>query len=285
MSCRDKAQAESAFKSGCEIGADEGAHGLGFAFQDLDGVQRFCAIGRINGLGGGGHVAHAKSSHASGCTFDSMGNFAPALGITLIPNTVQLCHHIGDLTIEQTENFSVQHFVAAGVAAAAIVLIGIGTVLAYSQGSKTSPIVASAILRPIDSPASSSGSITAVAIGDTRRPTVHTERLAALPVEEFYEVWLLGPATQKMLPVGVLPPSWFGTNSIGASIMADYSAVDLSLQSNYGNPAHSNTSVRHASFFLRVDLLRRSSSRDSDSPIKACCKIAVCDSTDELRPN
>lgn|GEM_PF-801840 len=139
-------------------------------------------------------------------------------------------------------------FVAAGVAAAAIVLIGIGTVLAYSQGSKTSPIVASAILRPIDSPASSSGSITAVAIGDTRRLTVHTERLAALPAEEFYEVWLLDPATQKMLPVGVLPPSGIGSYSMGASIMADYSAVDVSLQTNNGNPAHSTTSVLRASF-------------------------------------
>ena len=135
----------------------------------------------------------------------------------------------------------------AGIAAAAIVLGGVGVAL-HSDSAKTGPVVASAALRPIAAPASSSGSIRAVAIGETRRLTVQTSRLTAPPAQHYYEVWLLDPTTQKMLPVGVLPPSGTGSYSMGASIMAGYSAVDISLQANNGNPAHSTISVLRAVF-------------------------------------
>ena len=66
--------------------------------------------------------------------------------------------------------------------------------------------------------------------------------------ESFYEVWLLNPATLKMLPVGVLPPSGSGTYNMDAALMKDYSAVDVSLQVNDGNPAHSKVSVLRGYF-------------------------------------
>jgi len=59
-------------------------------------------------------------------------------------------------------------------------------------------------------------------------------------------VWLLDPATLKMLPMGVLSPSGHGEYSVSATIMNGYSAVDVSLQANNGNPAHSQTSVMRA---------------------------------------
>jgi hypothetical protein len=77
---------------------------------------------------------------------------------------------------------------------------------------------------------------------------VHTENLAKPSGQHFYEVWMLNPSTQKMLPVGVLPPSGTGSYTMGASIMTGYSAVDISLQANNGNPAHSKTSVLRATF-------------------------------------
>ncbi len=106
----------------------------------------------------------------------------------------------------------------------------------------------SAALKPIDAPASATGSIKAVAVGETRNLIVETKNLATPTAQHFYEVWMLNPSTLKMLPVGVLPPSGTGTYSIGASIMTGYSAVDISLQTNNGDPAHSNTSVLRAVF-------------------------------------
>ena len=138
--------------------------------------------------------------------------------------------------------------VMAGVAAAVIVLfgIGLGTVLLHSRSSGTGHVVASAALEPVDGAASGGGSIKAVAIGDTRRLTVRATGLAEPASQHFYEVWLLDPRTQKMLPVGVLPPSGSGSYSMAASIMDGYSAVDVSLQENNGNPAHSSSSVLRA---------------------------------------
>jgi Anti-sigma-K factor rskA len=142
--------------------------------------------------------------------------------------------------------------VVAGVAAMVIALVGagvgVGTVIARPGKLTSGPLVASAALKPIDAPTSASGSIKAVAVGDTRNLTVETKNLKAPSSAHFYEVWMLNTSTQKMLPVGVLPPSGTGTYSMGASIMAGYSAVDISLQTNNGNPAHSSTSVLRATF-------------------------------------
>jgi hypothetical protein len=142
--------------------------------------------------------------------------------------------------------------VVVGVAALVVALVGagvgVGTFIARPKKLTPGPVVASAVLRPIDGPPSATGSIKAVAVGATRRLTVETKNLKAPAGEHFYEVWMLNTATQKMLPVGVLPPSGTGTYSMGASIMAGYSAVDISLQTNNGNPAHSTTSVLRATF-------------------------------------
>jgi hypothetical protein len=138
--------------------------------------------------------------------------------------------------------------VVAGVAAAVLVLVGVATFLVRSDNTPSGDVVASAPLKPIDAPALATGSIKAVAVGGTRDLIVNTKNLEPLSGQHFYEVWMLNPTTQKMLPVGVLPPSGTGTYSIGASIMTGYSAVDISLQTNNGNPAHSNTSVLRATF-------------------------------------
>jgi anti-sigma-K factor RskA len=151
-------------------------------------------------------------------------------------------------TIRSTKRIRRLAVVVAGAAAAVLVLVGIGTFIARSKNPPSGSVVASAALKPIDAPASATGSIRAVAVGDTRNLTVETNNLKAPSGEHFYEVWMLNTSTQKMLPVGVLPPSGTGTYSMGASIMAGYSAVDISLQTNNGNPAHSSTSVLRATF-------------------------------------
>jgi hypothetical protein len=88
--------------------------------------------------------------------------------------------------------------------------------------------------------------VSVFADGTTRSLTVETHRLPEPAPQRFYEVWLLDPATRKMLPMGVLSPSGRGNYSVSAGIMAGYSAVDVSLQANDGDPAHSETSVLRA---------------------------------------
>ena len=138
--------------------------------------------------------------------------------------------------------------VVAGVAAGLLVLVGVVHFLVGPDNPPSGSVVASAALKPINAPPSATGNIKAVAVGGTRNLIVHTENLGAPSAEQFYEVWMLNPSTLKMLPVGVLPPSGTGTYSMGASIMTGYSAVDISLQTNNGNPAHSDTSVLRATF-------------------------------------
>lgn len=137
----------------------------------------------------------------------------------------------------------------AAVAAAVIVVLGALGVTAprFSRSSKR-PIVAQAALRPLDAPPSATGSVTVAVDGSTRELTVRTRDLARPPSQSFYEVWLLDPATLKMLPMGVLPPSGSGFYAVAASVMSGYSAVDVSLQPNNGNPAHSQTSVLRTSY-------------------------------------
>jgi Anti-sigma-K factor rskA, C-terminal len=138
--------------------------------------------------------------------------------------------------------------VAAAAAAVIVVLGALGVTAARFSRSLKRPIVAQAALRPLDAPPSATGSVTVAADGSTRELTVRTWDLARPPAQSFYEVWLLDPATLKMLPMGVLPPSGSGSYSVGAGLMSGYSAVDVSLQPNNGNPAHSQTSVLRATY-------------------------------------
>ena len=139
-------------------------------------------------------------------------------------------------------------WVAAAVLAVLIVG-GAATVLAVHR-APVAPLqlrVASAALYPITAPPNASGSVAVSAEGSTRSLHVDAQHLPEPAAQGFYEVWLLDPTTNKMLPMGVLSPSGRGEYGVSANIMSGYSAVDISLQANDGNPAHSRTSVPRAS--------------------------------------
>jgi anti-sigma-K factor RskA len=139
--------------------------------------------------------------------------------------------------------------VAVLVAVAAVVVLVAALGLTGVLGGRTTPtrtVVAEAPLHPIDAPATATGTVTVLANGTTRQMLVSTRDLGAAGPQSYYEVWLLDPATLKMLPVGVLPPSGAGTYAVTADLMSGYSAVDVSLQADDGNPAHSQTSVLRA---------------------------------------
>jgi hypothetical protein len=98
-------------------------------------------------------------------------------------------------------------------------------------------------LHHLDAPTQAAGAVTVRALGETREMLITTKRLPKLLPDQFYEVWLLQPATNKMLPVGVLPPSGSGSFELAAVVMSQFSAIDVSLQANNGDPAHSSRSV------------------------------------------
>jgi hypothetical protein len=134
-------------------------------------------------------------------------------------------------------------------AAAAVILVAAGALIG-TQLNRThtahAPVSVQARLQPVQAPPGAGGRIQVAATSQTRQLEVYTVGLPAAPPNHYYEVWVFDPATLKMLPMGILGPSGQGQYQIAAPIMAGYSAVDISLQTNDGNPAHSNVSVLRA---------------------------------------
>ncbi|MBV9794680.1 MAG: anti-sigma factor [Actinobacteria bacterium] len=130
------------------------------------------------------------------------------------------------------------------VALAAAVVIAAGAVAAgLGLSASGPPVLNQAALRPLQAPAGASGAVTVTAASGARQVQVTTADLPDPGQGHFYEVWLLDPATLKMMPMGALAPSGQTTFAVAAGLMAGYSAVDISLQANNGNPAHSAVSV------------------------------------------
>ena len=127
-------------------------------------------------------------------------------------------------------------------AAALVVAVGFGVVSATAHRSAPS-LAAVAALHHLDAPVSAEGRVTVHATTAELQMHVVTTGLPTLPPNHFYEVWLLNPTSNKMLPLGVLSVTGTSTFSIAKPIMSQFSAVDISLQDNDGSPQHSSTSV------------------------------------------
>jgi Anti-sigma-K factor rskA len=124
-----------------------------------------------------------------------------------------------------------------------VAAVGTGLVVGRALGPRPAPVAATVTLQHLDAPASARGKATVRAKGATRQMELVTIGLPEPPPDHFYEIWLLQPSTNKMLALGVLPPSGSGSYSITAALMSQFSAVDVSLQENNGDPAHSEVSV------------------------------------------
>lgn len=133
---------------------------------------------------------------------------------------------------------------AGGMVLAVLLGLASGFLLsrtAFAAHGPTGPVVASGRLRGVDAPAAA-GAAEVLAAGPARVVHVRAEHLPALRPGQFYEVWLLDPRTDKMLPLGVLPPSGRAAFAIPAALTQGYSALNVSLQKDNGDPAHSATS-------------------------------------------
>ena len=76
-----------------------------------------------------------------------------------------------------------------------------------------------------------------------RRMTVTTDDLPALRPGQYYEVWLLDPKAGTVFPVGVLPRDGEARFTLPASVVGRYQAIDVSLEADDGDPAHSKHSL------------------------------------------
>jgi hypothetical protein len=127
--------------------------------------------------------------------------------------------------------------------AAAVVIVAGAVAAGLGLSSSSAPVTNRAALRALQAPAGAHGAVTVTAASGARQVQVSTAGLPAPGQGHYYEVWLLDPATLKMLPMGALAPSGHATFGVATGLMAGYSAVDVSLQANNGNPVHSATSV------------------------------------------
>jgi hypothetical protein len=129
------------------------------------------------------------------------------------------------------------------VAAAVLALAVVGGVVATRSNPTSAPLAAVASLEHLDAPASAVGHVSVHATSAELVMIVTTTGLPVLQANHFYEVWLLAPTTNKMLPLGVLSVTGRSTFTISRPLMSQFSAIDISLQDNDGSPQHSKTSV------------------------------------------
>lgn len=143
------------------------------------------------------------------------------------------------------------------LAAAAVLVAGSAGITATFVGNDDpAPVVAepapeppaqTATLQPIDSTASGKV-LMADAVDDWVKMTVDTKDLPSLPDGQFYYVWLLDPDTNKMLPVGAIGSDGKASFELPVNLIGEYSAVDISLEHDDGDPEHSITSVLRAEY-------------------------------------
>jgi hypothetical protein len=142
--------------------------------------------------------------------------------------------------------------VVAAAATVGVVLGSIATAVLTDRPTSPTPsppapppsVLAAAPLAPVgDENPRVSGEVEMydAEVGHTRM-RIRTAELPAAGAGHFYYAWLLDPATQKMLPLGQVGPDG-GSFDVADSALASYSAVDISLEDDDGDPAHSVTSV------------------------------------------
>ena len=99
-------------------------------------------------------------------------------------------------------------------------------------------------LAPVEG--SGSGTVSMTETGTVAVMRIVTQDLRPLEPGKFYYAWLLDPVTNKMLPLGQVGPDGTVSFEVSPILLASYSAIDVSLESDDGDPGHSPRSVLRA---------------------------------------
>jgi Anti-sigma-K factor rskA len=148
------------------------------------------------------------------------------------------------------------------VAAAAVVVgaaLGVAGATALDEPSAedapTQAAYASVSLSPVEGSAAGEARMVEES-GQQTRMVIEVSGLHRAGNGRFYYAWLLDPETDKMLPLGQLDPNGTASFSLDDALVESYSAIDVSLEDDDGDPGHSVTSVLRGSY----DVDERSSS-------------------------
>jgi len=131
---------------------------------------------------------------------------------------------------------------------AAVAAVVLGAVVLVGLNRESAPTVPVQTARLSAVTGAGSGEVTMRSPGRSTYMTIRTTGLGAAGPGHFYYAWLLDPATNKMLPLGQVGADGTATFEVDSGIVAAYHAVDVSLQSDNGNPGHSDTSVLRAQY-------------------------------------
>ncbi|MFN8194530.1 MAG: anti-sigma factor [Nocardioidaceae bacterium] len=132
-------------------------------------------------------------------------------------------------------------------AAAAVVALVAGTAVTTARLVETDepgggPVAGvTGRLSPVEG--AGTGEVLMAERGRTVVVTIRTHDLPRARSGEFYYAWLLEPSTNKMLPLGQVGPGGSASFELPDSLVDRYVAVDVSLEDDDGDPAHSVTSV------------------------------------------
>jgi len=139
--------------------------------------------------------------------------------------------------------------VLLALAAAAVVVVALlAGVRPWQADEPPDPVAAdrSATLEPLGG--GGGGRVSMTDGGAETRMVIETHDLPALEDGQFYYAWLLDPATNKMLPLGQVGTTAPASFDVAAGLLDAYSAVDVSLEDDDGDPQHSPTSVLRARY-------------------------------------
>jgi hypothetical protein len=135
------------------------------------------------------------------------------------------------------------------VAAAIALALGVtGTAWWRSDDSPGPDPGIEAALTPLSVTVPGEGSVRMVEHDGRTRMTLTVRDLPRAESGEFYYAWLLDPASNKMLALGLVDPGGGATFEVDDRLVAAYSAVDVSLEADDGDPAHSVTSVLRGTY-------------------------------------
>ena len=134
---------------------------------------------------------------------------------------------------------------AAALVVAAGLGVGAGTWLS-SRGTDEPTPQRSATLQAVTG--NGHGTVSMTEDDGQTTMAISTSDLPAARDGQFYYAWLLDPRTNKMLPLGQVGPSGTASFEVSDNLLAAYSAVDVSLENDDGDPQHSPTSVLRARY-------------------------------------
>jgi anti-sigma-K factor RskA len=136
---------------------------------------------------------------------------------------------------------------AVGAAAAAVVAVGlVGTVLPDRGQDPSSAVIATEL-----APVPGSGPVAPAATGSVRLAAAEQELVVdtrGLPAPDgYYQVWLLDPDAGRMVALGVLDDDGTARLPLPEGVaVSDYPTVDVSVEPDDGDPAHSGVSALRA---------------------------------------